>query len=428
MVNYSTNLTTWGAAGSQPPSGYAYEQDKPPVDDFDNYVTDQLIKDVKNLISTTNRRIESDKGTTAPSSPEDGHLFFDRSTDRLRAYGSGSGWEQFVRRGGDAMTGNLDLNGNNLVDGTGPVNVTGDLDASSALYEAGNRAATRAWTNANADVPNADHADYSDTAGSLDELQAGGGVKSGVNNDRAYFAPYDGAGSPNYNREISYDPNAGEWDIEGSPRAGGQTIATENWVNANADVPNADFADTAGSLQGGWDTNNGPDFRYNGRRALVSDAGTLMLDYSGDHGSVTTGSNSQLYEDGSRVATRTWTEGGLNMNGGINLSNYNLSNVGKISLDREGIVSNGANWLEIDGGSSGLLLNYNNNKTIRLSGKADFRNGQKGLSIGDLDDISANGEGSGNGLDADTVDGSNVFVQSTQPSGASDGDIWIDTS
>ena len=405
MVNYSTNLTTWGAAGSEPPAGYAYEEDKPPVDDFDNYVTDQLITDVKNLINTTNSRIETDKGTSIPSSPEDGHLFFDRSTDRLRAYGSGSGWEQFLRRGGDAMTGNLDLNGNNLVDETGRVNVTGDLEASSALYEAGDRAATRAWTNANADVPNADHADYADTAGELDELQGGGGVQSGVNNDRAYFAPYDGAGSLNYNREISYDPSVGEWDIEGTPLAGGQTIATENWVNNNADVPNADFADTANSLQGGWDTNGGPDFRYNGRRALVSNTDGLTLDYAGDHGKVDTGSGSQLYESGSRVATRSWTESGLNMNGGINLSNYNLSNVGKIRLNREGIVSNGANWLEIDGGSSGLLLNNNNNNSIRLSGKADFRNGQTGLSIGDLDDVSASGEGSGNGLDADTVDG-----------------------
>lgn len=33
-----------------------------------------------------------------------------------------------------------------------------------------------------------------------------------------------------------------------------------------------------------------------------------------------------------------------------------------------------------------------------------------------------------NADDADTVDGHNVYVQSTEPSGASSGDIWIDTS
>lgn len=37
-------------------------------------------------------------------------------------------------------------------------------------------------------------------------------------------------------------------------------------------------------------------------------------------------------------------------------------------------------------------------------------------------------EGDGSGLDADTVKGNNIFVQSTQPSNPSDSDIWIDTS
>lgn len=36
--------------------------------------------------------------------------------------------------------------------------------------------------------------------------------------------------------------------------------------------------------------------------------------------------------------------------------------------------------------------------------------------------------GSGNGLDADQVDGANVYVQSSEPSDGSQGDLWFDTS
>jgi len=47
-------------------------------------------------------------------------------------------------------------------------------------------------------------------------------------------------------------------------------------------------------------------------------------------------------------------------------------------------------------------------------------------------DIDADGDGKVNAAEqadnADTVDGSNVIVQSTQPSSPDDGDIWIDTS
>jgi hypothetical protein len=119
------------------------------------------------------------------------------------------------------------------------------MEVGGSLYENSNRVATRAWTNANADVPNADHADVAASAETIDILQNGGGLKSGVNNDRAYLAPYDGAGTENNNREISYNPTEGEWNIKGMPKAGGDTIATRSWTNANADVPNADNADYA---------------------------------------------------------------------------------------------------------------------------------------------------------------------------------------
>lgn len=51
-----------------------------------------------------------------------------------------------------------------------------------------------------------------------------------------------------------------------------------------------------------------------------------------------------------------------------------------------------------------------------------------GTTIGGNTSWHAGNDGSGSGLAADHVDGHNVYVQSSEPSGASDGDIWLDTS
>lgn len=47
---------------------------------------------------------------------------------------------------------------------------------------------------------------------------------SGTN--RFYIAPNNGAGTPDFTREITYDPAVGEWNIEGSPLAGSNRILT----------------------------------------------------------------------------------------------------------------------------------------------------------------------------------------------------------
>lgn len=90
MADYSTDLPTWGALGSEPPQGYAYQADVSPVDDFDNYTTYNSIEDIKHLVSLTNSRIESDTQDTAPS-PETGHIWHDSGSGKLKYYDNTSG-------------------------------------------------------------------------------------------------------------------------------------------------------------------------------------------------------------------------------------------------------------------------------------------------------------------------------------------------
>lgn len=91
MANYSTNLTTWGDTGASYPAGYSYLDGEQPVDAWDNFTNYNLIEDVKHLISLTNDRLESTKGTTRPTSPEEGQLFFDTDGDLLEVY-DGAAW------------------------------------------------------------------------------------------------------------------------------------------------------------------------------------------------------------------------------------------------------------------------------------------------------------------------------------------------
>ena len=111
------------------------------------------------------------------------------------------------------------------------VSSTGVNVQNTDLLERGNRIATRTWVNNNADVPSAD---WADTAGGVQQLSNGGGIRTGVTSaGRFWMAPYDGSSSELYNKEFTFDPSVGQWNIEGTPQAGGQTIATRTWVNNN---------------------------------------------------------------------------------------------------------------------------------------------------------------------------------------------------
>lgn len=181
MANYSTNLSDWGATGSSPPTDYKYEETVPPVDAYDNYVTSNLISDIKHLISVTNSRLESGSGTSSnkPSSPESGQLYYDTDNQQLEIYdATNSSWSTLLKSGGATLTGALDMNGSQIKDSNGALTIAGDVNVTGNLQEENTNVATETWVDNNADVPNAD---YADSAG--DASSVGGTALSGLVTD-----------------------------------------------------------------------------------------------------------------------------------------------------------------------------------------------------------------------------------------------------
>lgn len=181
-----------------------------------------------------------------------------------------------------------------------------------------------------------------------------GGLEAGVTGNRVHIAPYDYTSTAyNGTREITFDPDgAAEWNIEGAPQAGGETIATQPWVDSQITESNltADTQETitaqwtfdvapvlAGidaTLDGGvwaelnagnsdatlWHVGNGADYGFS-LQYLGSGSGNanalqlwtdnqtatedlLALEVTQDGYADFT---QQLSEAGNRVATRTWT-------------------------------------------------------------------------------------------------------------------------
>jgi hypothetical protein len=102
MVNYSTNLIDWGDAGTAYSAGYSYVAGQQPQDGYDNYLNKNVIDDLQHLISLTNARMESTKGVSRPSSPEDGELFYDTDGQVFEQYQNGS-WVE-IGTSGDLTT------------------------------------------------------------------------------------------------------------------------------------------------------------------------------------------------------------------------------------------------------------------------------------------------------------------------------------
>jgi hypothetical protein len=239
MASYNSNLKTWGASGSEFPDGYSYAAGDQPVDAWDNFVNSNLINDISHLVSLTNQRIESESGAAGgePNSPEASHLYHDQGNERLRLWNAAnSSWDEFVRRGGDTMTGVLDMGGYQIEDSSGTLTLSGNVNVSSTLTQSGNNVATQTWVNNNADVPDAD---YADSAGNADTLDG---------NHASYFTTLtevnNNADVPNAN----YADSAGDANTLDGNDSSYFTTLTE--VNNNADVPNADYADNAGKLNG----------------------------------------------------------------------------------------------------------------------------------------------------------------------------------
>jgi hypothetical protein len=176
------------------------------------------------------------------------------------------------------------------------------IDYSGNLLNHGDRVATRNWTKANADVPNADYADSAGDADTVDGEHASAFANSGHLHDNRYLLESgdsmngnftvngatggvssleghkittkdystDSNGNPDQYGYIQFDntngtrgaylghgnggsivdlklDNAAILDVQGGElQESGNRVATRTWANNNADVPNADYADSAG--------------------------------------------------------------------------------------------------------------------------------------------------------------------------------------
>jgi hypothetical protein len=194
MPSYSTNLKTWGSSGQEYPDGYNYEEGEQPVDAWDNFVTSNLIADIDHLVSVTNN-------------------------DLLAADGSVNATSEVTFSAGIRVGSN-----EGVTDDTGTKAVTflgsGDVDVQNGqLYEQGNPVATESYVDSTTSGFSGDHADLTNvTAGQH-------------RSDQNILNTVDGT-----NIDITGDADT----VDGQDYAD-----IQNWVNNNADVPNADHADNA---------------------------------------------------------------------------------------------------------------------------------------------------------------------------------------
>jgi len=72
MVNYTSNLKTLGAAGTEYPDGYSYIEGEQPVDDWDNFVLSNVVDDIQHLVDVTNNDLLLRSGGVLQSNLEIG--------------------------------------------------------------------------------------------------------------------------------------------------------------------------------------------------------------------------------------------------------------------------------------------------------------------------------------------------------------------
>lgn len=152
MVNYSTELKTWGDTGVEYPDGYSYLEGEQPVDAWDNFTKHNTIKDIQHLISLTNERIESDYGAAGsePTSPESSHLYHDQDNEELKYWDStASVWTRLLAANGDTLSGALNFDGN-AAQNIGSLSMSGvaNLDGNNLVDDT-----TTVWDAANGHVP-----------------------------------------------------------------------------------------------------------------------------------------------------------------------------------------------------------------------------------------------------------------------------------
>lgn len=102
MVDYTSELKTWGSSGTEYPDSYNYLEDEQPVDAWDNFLMYHIVQDLQHLIDVTNDDLIASDGSVS-------------------------------------MTGNLDMDGNTIESSTGGVNLeTGATISSNDIWHSGN--------------------------------------------------------------------------------------------------------------------------------------------------------------------------------------------------------------------------------------------------------------------------------------------------
>jgi len=375
MANYNTDLDDWGATGEKPPSGYAYEEDVPPVDFYDNYLMNNVINDIQHLTSLTNDRLESEAGTSRPSSPEDGHLFADSDDGKLEWYNPSSGaWSRALDATGDKLDGVIDMGGYQIEDSTGSLTLdgtvevtTGNLKVSNGqLSEQSNRVATRTWaTGSNishselSDAPSSSHhTRYSDNearsaveAGNVSRIEGVNGHRISFSANNGYIEIHDHSGSRN--RLVTADTYVNN----GSDSNG------QSWLSDHlpaSDAHHTRYSDSearsavgGSTVTGGLIVQDSNRHSYNGLTSTTAKNGHLMLDSNGGN----------LYlnwdESGGDVrvqGSKMRVESKLDMRGNIA---YNFEQVEFNDIEHSTLRSRALGWDGSQGGggvNGGLIV------------------------------------------------------------------------
>lgn len=437
MSDYDTQLKSWGATGSIYPTGYSHIEGEQPVDDWDNFFKHNTIEDVKHLISLTNKRVETGSGSAFPTSPNTSHAFYRSDKERLYTWDSTrSEWNGLLKFDGDSMEGDLDLGGNNL-SGVGSLTLAGQVDlggndlkdtaSGKLLYDAsagsipldaleqsgvtvnagshvsgGGTISLGGSVTVNVDddflLNSGDRVtgelvgERSSSSRVFTAAASGSGDKLSLrvsSTDTFQFVGYDSSdGAWDYNSAFTYDPGNARWSFGSLPSVNGNNIATQTWVDANADVPNADYADSAGdanTLDGHDSTyfttlsevNNNADVPNADYADSAGDADTLEgnqashfttlsevntsadvpnADYADSAGSANTATNSNQYDnvspsDGSSDEVLTtdgsnasWQSGAGNVNTILDEKNPSKQSSGTTNLSGNGGVIDKIIW------------------------------------------------------------------------------------
>lgn len=183
-----------------------------------------------------------------------------------------------------SVTTYTDSNAQTAVDGAN-IDITGDADTvdgehASAFADSGHLHDSR-YVLESGDImggkltiergQNSAHLTATNT-GSGDKIS----LKSNSNGDFT-FVGYDSSdGSWDTGSALEYSPDSGVWNFKSLPEVSGNSLATESWVNANADVPDADYADSAGDA----DTVDGRDIHTGTSSPSNPTSGDIWVDTS----------------------------------------------------------------------------------------------------------------------------------------------------